>query len=795
MHHEEASLHRGAGGNRFMVAAGPSKEDMVYNGKRMRKAITRRGVDYNASLLNWHKMRKFHRGVADEEFVQFDLDECVMEERQLSHTLGGRHLLPPSATEHNFAASICTRYTHTSINKVRFPVTAVAIAPDGKRVITGSSSGEFTLWNAQHFNFETILQAHDSALRSMVFSHSDQYLLSGDNGGTVKYWQPNFNCVKVFQAHDQPLRQLCFSPTDLKFVSCADDGFVKIWDFVRGELDVQLPGHGWDCKAVDWHSSQALVASGGKDNNVRLWDPRGKSELATLSAHKQTVLSVKWNLNGNWLLTSSRDALAKLFDLRTLKELQVFRGHRRDVTCVQWHPFHEGLFASASGDGTILFHHVGSSEAPVGKIDQAHDGAIWDVAWHPFGHELASISNDQLLRFWTRNRPGDKLDDKHNISARQEGNVDPARLARATEWPEEAVTAAPVASMLPTGLFDVVAGVAAAGAGGGAAVIPGMSSTQAKLRRLRTHSLNPTRREATPTVELRVASYDVLAQCNATLRNFPTASEAMLEWSYRSQNLLLEVKQRNADVLCLQEVSNYKTFWQQQLRGYQAAYQAHPDAAQGKCVVVMSRPSKLVLRQAVQVRFSDEDQLFRSVAVVGVYESAASVAARERDPKAVRTCFVIASVSLSNYGNEAKQLEQAAVLLAAVEKARASCRPEGARALVVNTIVAGNFNMVPQSACYNLFVCNAPNAPPTASPPHAVPLASAYGHFQSGREPLYTTVRHGWEGTTSYIFYSHPDVAVKELLDFPDKNLLGPSLLPNSDFSSNNFLLEVGLAF
>jgi polyadenylation factor subunit 2 len=90
------------------------------------------------------------------------------------------------------------------------------MAPDGKRVITGSSSGEFTLWNAQHFNFETILQAHDSAVRSMVFSHSDQYLLSGDNGGVVKYYEPNFNCVKIFQAHDQPLRQLCFAPTDLK---------------------------------------------------------------------------------------------------------------------------------------------------------------------------------------------------------------------------------------------------------------------------------------------------------------------------------------------------------------------------------------------------------------------------------------------------------------------------------------------------------------------------------------------------------------------------------------------------
>lgn len=34
--------------------------------------------------------------------------------------------------------------------------------PDGRRLLTGSSSGEFTLWNAQTFNFETILQVSSS---------------------------------------------------------------------------------------------------------------------------------------------------------------------------------------------------------------------------------------------------------------------------------------------------------------------------------------------------------------------------------------------------------------------------------------------------------------------------------------------------------------------------------------------------------------------------------------------------------------------------------------------------------
>lgn len=30
--------------------------------------------------------------------------------------------------------------------------------PEGRRLVTGASSGEFTLWNGLTFNFETILQ-------------------------------------------------------------------------------------------------------------------------------------------------------------------------------------------------------------------------------------------------------------------------------------------------------------------------------------------------------------------------------------------------------------------------------------------------------------------------------------------------------------------------------------------------------------------------------------------------------------------------------------------------------------
>lgn len=59
---------------------------------------------------------------------------------------------------------------------------------------------------------------------------------------------------------------------------------------------------------------------------------------------------------------------------------------------------------SGGYDGSIMFWIVGNKD-PQGKIPQAHDSTVWDLAWHPIGHVLCSGSNDNTTKFWARNKP------------------------------------------------------------------------------------------------------------------------------------------------------------------------------------------------------------------------------------------------------------------------------------------------------------------------------------------------------------------------------------------------------
>ena len=108
--------------------------------------------------------------------------------------------------------------------------------------MTGSTSGEFTLWNGLTFNFETILQAHDSAVRAMTFNHSGAYLASADQNGIIKYFQPNMNNLVAWSGHHEAIRALSFSPDDGKFATASDDSTLKIWSFEERREERVLTG-------------------------------------------------------------------------------------------------------------------------------------------------------------------------------------------------------------------------------------------------------------------------------------------------------------------------------------------------------------------------------------------------------------------------------------------------------------------------------------------------------------------------------------------------------------------------
>ncbi|KAM0792152.1 hypothetical protein ACM66B_004850 [Microbotryomycetes sp. NB124-2] len=375
------------------LAALAAQEKLGHDGKRQR-VRARKTVDLYGGYERYKMFRTTRTSAKDELFMRSNPAYVI-------------NLLPPHAYT-NQATSICTRYAHTSTNKIRCPVNIVRWTPDARRVLTGSTSGEFTLWNGLTFNFETILQAHDSAVRAMEWSKSGDWLVSADNNGVIKYFQTNMNNLQVFQGHGESIRDVSWSPNAARFATASDDGTIKLWNFEMMKEEKTLTGHGWDVKCVKWHPSKGLLVSGSKDNLVKFWDPRSAQVLTTLHGHKNTVQACEWSPNGNMVATASRDQTIKVFDIRAMKELVTLRGHKKEVCSIAWHPIHGDVLVSGGSEGSIMYWTM-PDPTPKDSMEFAHDSNVWSLAFHPLGHILVSASNDHTTRFWSRGRPGVRL--------------------------------------------------------------------------------------------------------------------------------------------------------------------------------------------------------------------------------------------------------------------------------------------------------------------------------------------------------------------------------------------------
>ncbi|KIK91982.1 hypothetical protein PAXRUDRAFT_830393 [Paxillus rubicundulus Ve08.2h10] len=371
------------------------------DGKAVKKTRPRRTVDFNGGMGRWALLRKHRPNPTYVPYMRPAPPYIV-------------DLLPPIAYPGNSSTSLCTKFIHTSTNKIRCPVNVVTWTPEGRRVLTGSTSGEFTLWNGLTFNFETILQAHDTAIRAFQFTHSGAYLASADQTGIIKYFQPNMNNLNAWSGHREAIRGLSFSPNDGRFATASDDATIRIWAFEESREERVLTGHGWDVKCVEWHPNKGLLVSGSKDNLIKFWDPRVGTVLSTIHQHKNTIQALAWSPNGNLVASASRDQTVRVFDIRAMKEFRVLKGHKKEVCSVTWHPVHP-LLVSGGSEGAILHWDLSGPEPtplqpallPRATLSQAHDSNVWSLAFHPLGHILVSASNDHTTRFWSRERPGD----------------------------------------------------------------------------------------------------------------------------------------------------------------------------------------------------------------------------------------------------------------------------------------------------------------------------------------------------------------------------------------------------
>lgn len=269
------------------------------------------------------------------------------------------------------------------------------------------------------------------------------------------------------EAHTKTIRCVDFDPTGRLLAACSFDGSISIWLLPRtanGSASKQpkcltsLEGHENEVKGVAFSPTGRLLATCGRDRTVWLWkclypsdrdvstigedhDEDGGDDvedvefecLAILSEHTQDVKAIVWNMwHVSEFCTVSYDETARIWTQLDMEDDGDW-GVRQTIDLptlgTVWSaayvpPFGDLLIVAGQSGGLVMLRRANHTYSSVWQLDNAHDGAIYDVSCACVGDIcmesfeeakeqfstgqcptiVATCGQDRTIRLWTLDR-------------------------------------------------------------------------------------------------------------------------------------------------------------------------------------------------------------------------------------------------------------------------------------------------------------------------------------------------------------------------------------------------------
>jgi hypothetical protein len=276
-------------------------------------------------------------------------------------------------------------------------VWAVAVTPDGQRLVTGDEYGMVRIWDAASGHELRTLKGHTGEVRCVTVTPDGQRIITGADDGTARLWDAvSGRPLLTLDAHLGRVNPVSETPDGRRLLTGGYDGTAKVWDAESGRLLLTLKGHTAAVKLAAVTAGSQRFVTASIDGTVAFWDGAIRWKLLSLKGHSGLVWSFAVTPDGQRIVTGGEDGTVRLWDAVNGRELLTLKGHTGSVWSVAVTSDGRRLI-SGSSDGTVKIWEAASPEQVNLWDKQDQEAARRQAAWQRPSGSAPGFIQDWLI--------------------------------------------------------------------------------------------------------------------------------------------------------------------------------------------------------------------------------------------------------------------------------------------------------------------------------------------------------------------------------------------------------------
>lgn len=278
------------------------------------------------------------------------------------------------------------------------PVTALALAPGGRRLYSGSGDGTLRAWDLEALDPRRWVWPTDGSAFGLSFAPDGRSVAATGWGGWVRLFEPDTGrTLASWTGHAESGVRVACSPDGRFLATTGNDGRVVLWDAATRQAIRTLHEGRGQIVSLAWGPDSRHLAAPTGAGAATVWEVPAGVVRGTLAEAGRSVGHVAWSPDGATLAVSGgSDGATVLWDWRAQQQ-RARLDHDAGRVVAAFHP-RLPVIATGSSRRRLVLWNATSGEK-LGELG-AHGEAVEVVAFSPDGGRLASGGADQTLRLW-----------------------------------------------------------------------------------------------------------------------------------------------------------------------------------------------------------------------------------------------------------------------------------------------------------------------------------------------------------------------------------------------------------